>query len=226
VYTWGSIATSANISWTGTSSASTAPDGITVTTDATNKTVTIAGTPTTLGTYTYSISGTNGTISTTALTGTIKVVNTPVPLITLTSASGTNSQKVTAGNAISNIQYTWGGSAFNAIVSWTGTASASTAPDGIIITKDSVNEKITISGTPVTAGTYGWSIVAKDSTLTSPSLSGTLTVVPPPTISLTSDASTTEQTDRRKRGWTKVSGKDYCPKCSDSGLIPIPVPAE
>ena len=31
--------------------------------------------------------------------------------------------------------------------------------------------------------------------------------------------------DRKKRGWTKVSGKDYCPKCSDSGLIPIPVPA-
>lgn len=194
VYTWGSIATTANISWTGTSSASTAPDGVTVTTDATNKTVTISGTPTTLGTYTYSISSTNGTISTTALTGTIKVVNTPVPLITLTSASATNSQKVTAGNAISNVQYTWGGSAFNAIISWTGTASATTAPDGIIITKDSVNEKINISGTPVTAGSYGWSIVAKDSTLTSPSLSGTLTVVPPPIISLTSDGSTTEQT--------------------------------
>ncbi|MDD4993601.1 MAG: T9SS type A sorting domain-containing protein [Paludibacter sp.] len=194
VYTWGSIATTASLSWTGTADANTPPGGLTVTTDATAKTVTILGTPTALGTYSYSIIGTDGTNSTTALTGTIKVVNTPVPLITLTSAAGTNVQKSTAGSAITNVQYTWGGSAFDAQIAWTGTSSATTTPAGIIVTKDSLNEKITISGTPTTAGTYGWSIAGKDSTLTSPALTGTLTVVPPPTIALTSTAGTDNQT--------------------------------
>jgi len=194
VYTWGSIATTASISWTGTTDANTAPTGIIVTIDATAKTLSISGTPTVLGTYTYSITGTNGTISTTALTGTIKVVNTPVPLITLTSVSATKTQKVTAGSAITNVEYTWGGSAFNAHVAWTGTSTLSTAPDGIVITKDSLNEKMIISGVPTTAGTYGWSISSNDSTLSSASLTGTLTVVPPPVIALTSADVTANQT--------------------------------
>jgi hypothetical protein len=194
VYTWGSIATTASISWTGSADANTPPTGITVNTDVTAKTVTISGTPTVLGTYSYSITGTNGTISTSALTGTITVVNTPVPLITLTSIAGTNIQKVTTGNTITNIQYTWGGSATDVQILWTGTASSATSPDGIVVTKDSPNEKIDISGIPTTVGTYGWSITSNDGTLTSPALTGTLTVVPPPTITLTSDAATTNQT--------------------------------
>ena len=194
VYTWGSIATSAPVSWTGTADANTPPAGITVSRDTIAKTVTIAGTPTVLGTYGYSIVGTNGVISTTALTGTIKVVNTPVPLITLTSPTGTNSQKVTAGSAITDIQYTWGGSATTANLVWAGTASASTAPDGIRVTKDSINEKITISGTPVTAGAYSWSISSTEGTLVSAVLTGSLTVNPPPTIALTSTAGTDNQT--------------------------------
>ncbi|HEY4786131.1 MAG TPA: hypothetical protein VIH57_08775, partial [Bacteroidales bacterium] len=194
VYTWGSIANTASISWSNTADANTPPTGITVNMDAIAQTLTISGTPTITGTYSYSVTGTNGTLSTSALTGTITVVNTPVPLINLTSAAGTNTQNVTAGTAITDVQYTWGGSATDANISWSGTTSASTAPDGIVVTKDSPNEKITISGTPATAGTYGWIITSNDGTLTSPALTGTLTVVPPPTISLTSDVATTNQT--------------------------------
>lgn len=194
VYTWGSIANNAIITWSGTASTATPPTGISVNSDPVSKTITITGTPTELGTYSYSIVGTNGTLSTPAHTGTIKVVNTPVPLITLTSLAATKSQKVTAGTAISNVEYTWGGSAFNAHLTWTGTTSSTTSPDGIIVAKDSLNEKITISGTPTVAGNYGWSISANDSTLTSVALNGTLTVVPPPTIGYTSDISTSNQT--------------------------------
>jgi len=194
VYTWGSIATTAIINWTGTTDVNTPPNGITVSSDPIAKTLTITGTPTVLGTYGYSVVGTNGIISTNPLTGTIKVVNTPVPLITLTSLAATKTQKVTAGAAITNVEYTWGGSAVNAQITWTGTSSSTTAPDGIIITKDSLNEKISISGTPTTAGSYGWSITANDNTLTSSALTGTLTVVPPPTMALTSATGSDNQT--------------------------------
>jgi hypothetical protein len=193
LYTWGSIATGTTLTWTGTADANTPPTGITVTTDATAKTVTISGTPTALGTYSYSIAGTNGVIATNPLTGTIKVVNTPVPLITLTSLTATKTQKTTAGSAITNVEYTWGGSAVNATISWTGTSAANVAPDGIVLTKDSTNEKITISGTPITAGAYGWSISSTDNILTSAALTGTLTVVPPPSISMTSATGTDNQ---------------------------------
>ncbi len=204
VYTWGSIASTANVTWTGTADANTPPTGITVTTDAVAKTATISGTPTVPGTYTYCIIGTNGTISSSMLTGSIRVVSDPVPLISLSSASGTNAQKVTSGHAMTDVQYTWGGAAFDAKISWSGTASATTTPDGIIVSKDSLNEKITISGTPNTPGAYDWSITSNDSTQTSAALSGTLTVIPPPTISLTSDEGTTNQTIPFCTGMTNI----------------------
>ncbi|MDP4271265.1 MAG: T9SS type A sorting domain-containing protein [Bacteroidota bacterium] len=204
VYTWGGNATSAAVTWTGTADANTPPTGISVTTDVNAKTVTISGTPTALGTYSFSITSTNGSLTSSALTGSIRVVSAAVPLLTLTSVPGTNSQKVTAGSAMTAAQYTWGGSAFDAKVSWTGTTSSTTAPDGIIVTKDSLNEIMTISGTPNTSGTYGWSITSNDSTQVSTALTGTLTVVPPPTISLTSDAATTNQTVPFCIGMTNV----------------------
>ncbi|MDD4968478.1 MAG: T9SS type A sorting domain-containing protein [Paludibacter sp.] len=186
VYTWGSIATSASVSWTGTADASTPPAGIIVTTDPVSKTVTLSGTPTSVGNYGYNMTSTNGIINSRVLTGTIKVVNTPVPLISLTSVAGTNVQKATAGGAMTDIQYTWGGSATSATIIWTGTENASTPPSGIIVTSDAVNEKMTISGSPLIPGTYSWIISSTDGTLVSGFLTGTLTVVPPPTLSLTS----------------------------------------
>ena len=194
VYTWGSIATSAAITWTGTTNATTPPAGITVTTDPVAKTVTISGTPTVNGIYGYSLTSTDGNLITSPLTGTISVVSTPVPLISLTSAAGTNTQKVNAGNVLTGIQYTWAGSATIANIVWSGTADANTPPDGITVTKDLINENINIAGIPTTPGTYSWSVSSTDGTLMSPSLSGTLTVVPPPTLTLTSAAGTDNQT--------------------------------
>ena len=194
VYTWGGIATSAAITWTGTLDANTPPAGITVTTDLTAKTVTVSGTPSTNGIYSYSVTATDGNILTSPLTGTINVVNTPVPLISLTSLAGTNSQKVTAGSSLAGIQYTWAGSATSATLVWTGTADANTAPDGITVATDLTNELVTISGTPATAGTYSWRISSTDGTLISPALTGTLTVVPPPTLVLTSASGIDNQT--------------------------------
>jgi hypothetical protein len=194
VYTWSSIASSASIVWSGTSSSSTPPDGITVSSDATAKTLTISGTPTTVGSYTYSVTATNDTLTTSALTGKITVVDTPIPLITLTSATSTKAQKVTSGYSITDVEYTWSGSAIDAHITWSGTTSTSLTPDGIAVTKDSANKKMYITGTPTTTGSYGWSIYSNDNSSSSSSLTGTLTVVPPPTISLTSAAFTTSQT--------------------------------
>jgi Pectate lyase len=204
IYTWGGNATSAAVTWTGTADANTPPSGISVTTDTNAKTVTISGTPTALGSYSFSITSTNGTLTSSALTGSIRVVSAAVPLLSLSSASGTNSQKVTAGSAMNAAQYTWSGSAFDAKVNWTGTTSSTTVPDGITVSKDSLNEIISISGTPSTSGTYGWSITSNDSTQVSTALTGTLTVVPPPTITLTSDAATTNQTVPFCIGMTNV----------------------
>ncbi len=194
VYTWGSIATSTNITWTGTVDANTPPAGISVITDTNAKTVTISGTPTETGTYGYSITATDGTISTSAQTGNIKVVDTPIPLIQLTSAAGTNIQSIVAGNIMDSIQYTWGGSATTANISWTGTSSSETAPDGIVVTKDPTNEIVILSGTPVTPGVYTWKISSTEGTLVSEELTGQITVIPPPTIELTSESTTLEQT--------------------------------
>lgn len=193
-YTWGSIAIKANITWTGTTDAHTPPDGIIVTNDTVSKKVTISGTPTTLGTYNYSISATDGFISTNSLTGSIKVVNTPVPVIQLTSMTGTNIQNLTTGSPITDIQYTWSGSATTFNISWTGTSNPGKEPDGILIIKDSVNKKITITGTPQFSGTYSWNITSTDGTSSSATLTGSLFVVPPPILSLTSSVESANQT--------------------------------
>lgn len=195
VYAWGGNATSASLVWTGTASSTTAPDGISVVTDATNKTVTVSGTPSTAGVYSYSITSTDGAITTDALRGTVTVVNTPIPLITLTSPTEATSQSILSGSAITDVQYTWSGSATSAVINWTGTANSTTPPDGISVKSDATAETLTISGTPTTAGTYGWSIYSTDGTENSNmTLTGALTVLPLPTISLTSATGTDAQT--------------------------------
>lgn len=73
-YKWGGNATGANITWNGTANATTAPEGITVTT--VGKVVTISGAPTSLGSYEYAIIATDGTNNTTPLTGTISAKTT------------------------------------------------------------------------------------------------------------------------------------------------------
>ena len=85
VYRWGGTANTANVTWTGGS----IPAGITVTSDNDAKTVTIAGTPTAAGTYSYSVTATDGTQTTEPLTGTI-TVNAPTKPVIAFIASATN----------------------------------------------------------------------------------------------------------------------------------------
>ncbi len=71
---------------------------------------------------------------------------------TYSLTSGSTSQTVNAGNAITPIVYSYSGT-FSGIT-WTGTTNGSTAPSGITVTTTS--SSITINGSPAT-GTYGYS---------------------------------------------------------------------
>ncbi|WP_321425929.1 T9SS type A sorting domain-containing protein [uncultured Bacteroides sp.] len=192
-YSWGSIATSASVSWIGTADTNTPPNGLVVTTDNAAKMLTISGTPTVAGSYGFNVISTNGTIFSDILSAKINVVATPIPLINQISESGTQTQKVMTGNVMTNLAYKWGGSATSASIIWTGTVNPNTPPDGISIAVDKNLSTLTISGTPTTAGSYGCTITSTDGTQTSTPLTATLAVIPPPSIVLTSAAATTSQ---------------------------------
>ena len=75
VYTWSGTATSATMEWTGTSSPSTAPTGITVVNDDSRKTTTVSGAPidANAATYGYTIISNDATKASEALAGSISV---------------------------------------------------------------------------------------------------------------------------------------------------------
>ncbi|MFR9165443.1 MAG: Ig domain-containing protein [Dysgonomonas sp.] len=75
-YRWAGTANSASVNWEGTSSATTAPAGVTVKTNAWERTLTISGTPTAGGVYNYSVTSSDGTNTSQALTGTLTVKDT------------------------------------------------------------------------------------------------------------------------------------------------------
>ncbi|WP_243350183.1 hypothetical protein [Parabacteroides sp. FAFU027] len=89
--------------------------------------------------------------------------------------SGANAQTVYPNQPISTITYKWGGTANAAAITWTGTASGSTAPDGITVTTDNTAKTVTVSGAPSTAGTYEYSVTATDGTNTTAALTGSIT---------------------------------------------------
>jgi hypothetical protein len=140
--------------------------------------VTINGTPTVAGTYTYEVSLSGGCGAVTA-GGTI-VVN-PLSTIALTSAAGTDNQEVCTGEAISNITYSTTGA--------TG-ASFSGLPAGVI--GNWSGNVVTISGTPTATGTFNYEV-----TLTGGcglvTAEGTIIVNPGNTITLTSGPGTNNQ---------------------------------
>ncbi|GAB6011660.1 hypothetical protein [Viscerimonas tarda] len=74
VYKYGGTATAATIVWS--PGGVTAPAGITVTPNTTAKTLTISGKPTAEGTYSYSITSTDGSLITSPLSGTLTVQDT------------------------------------------------------------------------------------------------------------------------------------------------------
>src|SRR5579862_2536511 len=142
--------------------------------------LTISGTPTAAGTYTVTTTG--GSCPAVTANGTITLGTSPT--IALTSAAGTNAQTVCINSAITNIQYTVGGSA-------TGAASTG-LPTGV--TGVFAGGKYTISGTPTVSGAFTYTVTTAGGLCGTVSATGTITVVGKPTITLTSAVGTNAQT--------------------------------
>ena len=133
--------------------------------------VTISGTPTVAGSYSYTVTLTGG-CGTVTTTGTIAVnINT----ITLGSAAGTNAQTLCNYTALTNITYATTGA--------TG-ATFSGLPTGV--SGAWTSNVVTISGSPTVAGSYSYTVTLTGGcgTITA---SGTITVITP-SISITSNA--------------------------------------
>ena len=143
VYTRGGSATNSSISW----SPST-PAGISYNASS----GTISGTPTTAGTFTYTIttSGHTAPCAAVTATGTITVNQAS----TLTRSGGDASQTICQNSAITNIVYTRNGSATGfSTISW----SPST-PAGISVSGGGSGTTYTISGTPTAINAYAYTI--------------------------------------------------------------------
>jgi len=173
-YNYSGTATGFSISWTGTENAATAPDGVIVTLNDINKSLTISGKLNKVGTYGYLISAIDGTNISSELGGTLIGDVVPTSPI-IKSISGPTDQKVYPGQSISNIVYSYSGNAISSTIKWTGTANNTTAPVGIIVTVDAATKSLTISGNLNQAGAYGYSITSTDGTNISNELTGMLT---------------------------------------------------
>ena len=144
-----------------------------------SNTVTISGTPTVSGTFTYTVA-LNGGCGTVSATGTITV--TPNNTITLTSAAGTNAQTKCINTAITNITY-----------ATTGATSATITGLPAGVTGSWASNTVTISGTPTISGTFTYTVALNGGCGTI-NTTGTITVTPNNTITLTSAAGTNAQT--------------------------------
>lgn len=144
-------------------------------------TVTISGTPTLSGIFTYIVTLTGGCGTITA-TGTIKV--NPLNTIVLSSAPGTDAQTVCVNTPIANITY--------ATTNASG-ATFSGLPAGV--SGSWAANVVTISGTPTTTVnspfTYTITLTGGCGAVTA---TGTITVTPDNTITLTSAVGTNAQT--------------------------------
>ncbi|PWS27497.1 hypothetical protein DHW03_07800 [Pedobacter yonginense] len=151
------------------------PEGITSIYDASKGTLAISGTPTSSGSFTYSVS-TIGGCSSASLTGTINV--TPNASLTLNSAVETSAQIVCVNKAINNIIYS---------LSNATSATVTGLPAGVRGVL--IAGKLTISGTPTSSGTSTY-LVNTIGGCSSASLTGTIDVTPNATLTLNSGAST------------------------------------
>ena len=140
--------------------------------------VTISGTPSVSGPFTYTVTLTGG-CGTIATTGTLTV--NPNNTISRTSPAGTDAQTLCINNAISNITYATTGA--------TG-ATITGLPAGVIGTW--LGNVVTISGSPTASGPFTYTVTLTGGCGTV-STTGTITVNPANTISRTSPAGTDAQ---------------------------------
>ncbi len=140
-----------------------------------NGTVFIFGTPTAIGSYTYTVFTSGGTCPPDTVYG---LITTGIPpALNLTSVPGSNNQTICLNDAITPMVYTISGAADTAVVSG--------LPPGVNAVF--LGNNLTISGTPAVSGTYSFTVIASGGFCPSVSLTGQL-VVHNPQISLVSPA--------------------------------------
>ncbi len=143
---------------------------------------TISGIATNTGTYNYTIT-TTGPCLTPGASGTI-TVNADATL-TLTSAAATVTQTRCISTAITNITY---------LIAGGGTGATVTGlPAGVTGNYNAGTKIFTISGSPSVAGIFNYTVTTTGPCV-KPALSGTITVTPNGTISLSSGAGSNIQT--------------------------------
>lgn len=133
VYKWGGAATDVTVA--------DLPAGLTAVKDASAKTVTISGNPTTYGTYSITNVGGENTIT---ISGTI-TISTVAPAA-LEVTSGKPIQEVLFNQPMETTVFTWGGGA--------QTITFTELPDGLSTVKDVDAKTLTISGTPTADGSF------------------------------------------------------------------------
>ncbi len=143
---------------------------------------TITGTPSASGTFNYTVT-TSGPCVNNSLSGTITV--TANSSISRTSAAGTDAQIKCINTAITDITYGIAGGGTGASI------TAGALPTGVTGTFNA--GVFTITGTPSVTGTFNYTVTTSGPCVDA-SLSGTITVNPNATITLTSAAATTAQT--------------------------------
>ncbi|MGN6531341.1 MAG: Ig-like domain-containing protein [Ginsengibacter sp.] len=142
---------------------------------------TISGTPTQSGAFNYTIT-TSGPCVNASANGTITVNANST--ISLTSPSGSDAQIVCIHTAINAITYAIGGGGNGASI------TAGALPNGVAGSYS--GGVFTLSGTPTQSGTFNYTVTTGGPCI-NVSLSGTITVNPDATISLTSGAGSDAQ---------------------------------
>lgn len=141
--------------------------------------ISITGTPTVSGVFNYTVNTTGPCVTPTA-TGTITI--TPDATINLTSAPGTDNQTKCINTPITNITYAIGGSGTGGSVTGLPAGVTGTYAGGII----------TISGTPTVSGTFNYTVNTTGPCV-KPSATGTITITPDATVTLTSGVPSANQ---------------------------------
>ena len=139
---------------------------------------TISGTPTVAGTFTYIVTTIGGCAPASNLNGNITI--TPLPTLALTSAASTTNQSICINTSISNINYSIGGSGTGASIIGLPTGVTSNFASGVF----------TISGIPSVAGTFSYTVTTTGGCAPAPSLSGSISVKPLPTVTATPSSQT------------------------------------
>ncbi len=132
----------------------------------------ITGTPTTAGTYNFSLTATNGAGTSTAVAFSIVIVTTAAAPVITTPAGA-------LGNGVVGVPYNKTLTADNSPTSWA-------LVSGVLPLGLSINASGVISGTPTTAGAYTFEVTASNSTGTSASVAFSITIAAnatPPAIS-------------------------------------------